>query len=213
MVFKKILNSKRGFSVTELLISIAIISLILAVVVLNQGDFTDQFSLTTNANDLELLIRQAQVFGVSVREFTPASNEFTSAYGVSLSTVTTGFQSIYVSFADRGTKNGIYDGDIACTTGGSSECIKKFTFTRGIKINQICALKANSQADCAPIVGRTDITFNRPDPAASITTFNSQGNQNNIGGVIGVRIELVSPKGKLKSVYVYTTGQISILSQ
>ncbi|MFZ3019970.1 MAG: prepilin-type N-terminal cleavage/methylation domain-containing protein [Minisyncoccia bacterium] len=209
MVFKKF-KKESGFSIIEMLISIAIISLIMAVVVLNQGDFTDQFSLTTSANDLELQIRQAQVFGVSVREFSPSSNEFDSGYGVSLSTISTDYEKVYIAFADRGTKNGAYDGDINCTVGGSSECIKKVTFSRGVKINQVCALKLNNQEDCAPIVGRADITFNRPDPAALIETFDSQGNQNAISGVIGVRIELMSPKGKLKSIYVYTNGQISI---
>jgi len=210
MAFRNILKKEKGFSIIEMLISIAIISLIMAVVVLNQGDFTDQFSLTTTANDLEMQIRQAQVFGVSVREFSPASGEFTSAYGVSVNTVNSDYQSVYIAFADRGVKNGTYDGDISCAVGGLSECVKKVTLTRGIKINQVCALKSNSQADCAPIVGRADITFNRPDPAANFVLFNSAGNQNNIANVIGVRIELISPKGKLKSVTVYTTGQISV---
>ncbi len=198
-----------GFSLLEMLISIAIISLILAVVVLNQGDFTDQFSLSTNASDLELQIRQAQVYGVSVKEFAPSSNDFTSHYGVSTSAMQ-GSASYFIFFGDRGAQNGIYDGDASCVVGGASECIAKFSFTRGVKVNQVCALKLNSQAECAPEVGRADITFNRPEPAANFSLFNSQGNQNNIGQVIGVRIELISLKGRTKSVYVYSTGQISV---
>jgi prepilin-type N-terminal cleavage/methylation domain-containing protein len=209
MAFKKTILNQKGFSIVEMLVTIAIISLILGVVIFNQGDFTDQFNLSTTASDLELQIRQAQVFGVSVREFTPASNEFNSAYGVSLSDLTPNSKSYYISFADRGTKNGIYDGDSTCPIGGSSECLSKIVLTRGIQINQICALMGNSQSQCAPSIGRADITFNRPDPSAHIATFNSAGNQNNLDGLIGVRIDLISTGGKIKSVFVYTSGQIA----
>src|SRR3989344_112201 len=210
MVFDKhIKKNIRGFSIVEMLVSIAVVALILAVVVINQGDFTDTFSLGTNASDFELQVRQAQIYGVAVKEFTPSSNEFTSPYGVSVNIAPGGGNSFYITFADRN-KNDDYDGGSSCVVGGESECINRFNFTRNVVINQVCALKPNSQADCAPLVGRADITFIRPDPTAHLSLFNSVGNPTSITNVIGVKVEFLSPKGKTKSVYIYTTGQISV---
>ncbi len=210
MFFNKLIKEDRGFSLMEMMVSIAIVSLILAVVVFNQGDFIDNFSLSTNANDLELQIRQAQVYGVSVKEFTPSSNEFTSSYGVSLNVVSAEAKLSYIFFGDRGTKNGDYDSGLTCPTDSSSECLKEIFLTRGVEINRICVIKENGQADCAPSLGRVDITFNRPDPGAVLSLFNSQGNPVGISNIIGVNVELVSPKGSNKEINIYTTGQISI---
>lgn len=202
--------NNRGFSLMEMMVSIAIVALIMAVVVLNQGDFTDSFNLSTNTNDLELQIRQEQVFGISVKEF---ENEFSSAYGVSLSTLSEEEKFAYIVFADRasgGVKNGTYDSGFSCVTGGSSECIKSNPLTRGVKINKICTLSETDPTVCDEIVGRADITFNRPDPNAKITFFDSSGLVITVSDAIGVQIELISPQGKLKSVKVYTSGQLSI---
>ncbi len=212
-ILKEIINNFRktsGFSLMEMLVSIAIVALIMAVVVLNQGDFTDSFNLSTNINDLELQIRQEQVFGISVKEF---ENEFSSAYGVSLSTFSEEEKLFYIVFADRtisGSKNGIYDSGSSCVVGGSSECIKSNPLTRGVKINKICALNEVNPTTCSEIVGRADITFNRPYPNAKISFFDSSGLLITVSNAVGVQIELISPQGKLKSVKVYTSGQLSI---
>ncbi len=194
----------------EMMVSIAIVALIMAVVVLNQGDFTDSFNLSTNTNDLELQIRQEQVFGISVKEF---ENEFSSAYGVSLSALAEEEKFAYIVFADRtfgGVKNGTYDSGFSCVIDSSSECIKSIPLTRGVKINKICTLSSIDPTVCDEIVGRADITFNRPYPNAKISFFDSSGLLITVTEAIGVKIELISPQGKLKSVKVYTSGQLSI---
>ncbi len=206
----KYLSKNKGFSIIEMIVSIGIVSMILAVIVFNQGDFNDRLSLSTNANDLELYFRQAQIYGISVKEFSPASGEFTSPYGISVNKVTGNDGTFFTLFADRGVPNGIYDGDSTCSQDIGSECIKSVVFSRGITIEEICAEKPNGEAECAPNVGRADITFVRPNPAANVILFNQPGNLVNIGNVIAVRIRLLSPKGNRASVYVYTTGQISI---
>ncbi len=210
MAFKKI-NLSRGFSLIEMMISIAIIAIIFAVILFNQGDFIDRFSLATNAGDLELQIRQSQVYGVAVKEFSPSGSEFSAAYGISVSRVSTGDETFYISFADRGAQNGWYDGGPTCVVGGSSECIMRVNLTRGVVISRICALKTNGSQECAPIVGRVDISFIRPDPAARIQFFNPAGQPIGISDREGVLIEFLSPLGNKREIRVYTTGQISLI--
>ena len=117
-----------GFTLIELMVSVAVIALVTAVIVYNQGDFSDKISLVNTASDIELQIREAQVYGVSVREFQPSSNEFNFAYGVSINlnafAGTLGPTS-YVSFIDRVTKDARYATPAqweTWTVGGASEC-------------------------------------------------------------------------------------------
>ena len=201
---------QKGFTVVEVLVSVAIVVAILAIVVFNQGDFNDQFGLTTNVSDVELQLRQAQVYGVSVREFVPSGGEFTAAYGVSMNLTSQGISNGYLFFADRGTKNGAYDGSSTCLTGGANECIARFTFSRGVTLSQVCVIQSNGSESCTPNVSRVDVSFLRPDPSARITFFNSSNGQVVYPGHRGARIELASPRGKTRSVVIFTTGQISI---
>lgn len=206
-------DSSSGFSLPEILVSVFVIALITSVVVFNQGNFNDRIALRSATDDIELQIREAQVYSISVREFQPSGGEFTSSYGVYFNLdSTTGSNNSYLFFADRGTKNGIYDGTIACLTGGANECVRKFTMTRNNTISDVCAILSNSSEMCLSggHIERVDIVFSRPNPAAKISFFNTSGSPITYPNHLGAKIVVRSPKGNTMNVFVYTTGQLSI---
>ncbi|OHA88712.1 MAG: hypothetical protein A2653_00215 [Candidatus Zambryskibacteria bacterium RIFCSPHIGHO2_01_FULL_43_25] len=213
---KRVLSS-RGFTILELIVSISIIVVITAVVAFNQKDFDDQISLANLATDIEVEIRQAQVYGISVREFAPNTNEFNISYGVSFNLLTSfgGGNNFYVSFADRPlpSQNNQYDGIHSgsnCQIGGSSECLNFNNILRGNIISDLCVTLNNNTQQCFPNIGRFDVMFQRPNPDAVFTFFNPSGTVVPFPGHKGARIVITSPKGKTQSIHIYKTGQISI---
>ncbi len=213
--FKKIYLSSQnsGFSLPEVLVSAFIIALITSVVVFNQGDFNDRIALKSASDDIELQIREAQVYSISVREFSPSGGEFSSSYGIYFNLDgTTGSNNSYLFFADRGVKNNIYDGTVACLTGGSYECLRRFTLTRNNIISDVCAILSDSSERCLSggHVERVDVVFSRPNPNAQISFFNLSGSPVSYAGHLGAKITVRSPKNNTKNIYIYTTGQIAV---
>jgi len=209
-----------GFTLIELLVTLSVIALITGVVVFNQDNFADQLALANATSDLELEIREMQVYGVSVREYQPNSNLFNYSYGVTLNTnIVTGVLGLVSawSFIDVNA-NGRYDisGSWAtCTLGGVAECLKINKISRGVTISDLCVINSSGGQNCkssggSSVPGRIDITFLRPNPDARFYFKNLSGNVVNFANHKGAKIQLRSPKGKTKDIFIYTTGQISI---
>lgn len=200
-------RNRRGFTLTELIVSIGIISVILTVVVSNQSSYTDGAALINLADNISLTISQAQAYGIGVREFSPGSSEFTASYGLTFSLLAFGSNTAYLYFADR---NGdeYYNGGWTCPTGGSSECLEKVDILRGNYIEDICALRTPGTDLCS--LGRVDISFARPNIEATLRFFSNSGQFYNPANIEGARIVLRSPGGARRSVIVYNTGQISV---
>jgi prepilin-type N-terminal cleavage/methylation domain-containing protein len=203
----------RGFTLIELLISISIIALLTGVAVFNQSDFSDQLALTNLTSEIDLQIREAQTYGVSVREFSPGTNNFNIAYGVSFNLGNPGSSNTsFFSFADLLPQNGYFDTPTSCEPGPSSECLSRYNLTRGNTLTDMCVIEAGGGTVCKAGVGRIDIVFVRPNPTAKIALFNNSGSVVNTTypGFKGVKFEFTSPQGKKQYIIVYTSGQVSI---
>jgi len=208
----------------ELMVSLSIMVTISTVVAMNQRQFGAGAALKNIVNNLSLSLRQAQVYGISVKEYSTGfqsaytTSTFNAGYGVhfNINPPTTGDNTSYVFFADRvrivGTAttspNGMYGSGISCPAFGTgnppSECLEKIILSMGHTISALCTIR-NGTEDC----GNTslDISFKRPEVEARII-FN--GDETGSAGLSVACAEVSSSDGKKNSVVVYTTGQISV---
>ncbi len=202
-IFKN--KNRQGFTLLEFLVSISIGMVILVGVVIGQEKYNDLAALKIQANDAAALLRQAQIYGLSEKESAVGSNNFRSAYGLNFNI---SWLNSYYYFADPPTSgNHIYDGTYGVC---DQECIQMITLSRGNKlVNPFCRVALDNTETCD--VERIDITYARPSTEASIYAYsNSNGSLLSMNGYKGVRVKFISPRGRLRSVVVYSSGQISI---
>lgn len=179
-----------GFTLIELMVTTGIMVIISTAVLVNNSAFGGTVNLRNLAYDVALTIRQAQVYGVSVKRF---GASFDAGYGVHFSASDSGE---FILFADVN-DDGVY------TTGEIVTPPSPYTFARGYTITDIRA--GSSGVSCAGAsVGSLDIVFKRPEPDARIradgnTTLLDQG-----------CVVLLSPRGDRIAVLMEATGQISV---
>lgn len=191
-----------GFTLVELMVTISIVSVILSIVLYNYGTFNDNIALSSSGQEMAIAIRQAQTYGVNVREVKVGGGVFSTAYGIYFNPSSN--PSDYYVFADTN-GNKVYDVGNGCG-GAVTECIEKFTLRNGVKISQIC----DGASNCPPAPGQNvtnlDITFLRPNLDANINFANSVGNIK--ATTLTGKIVLISPKNKTLTIAVENTGQV-----
>lgn len=185
-----------GFTLVELSVVITIATIIMTVLVIQQGKWNDRLAVNVQTYELALMIRQAQVYSLGVREDTTSSSgdKFSVGYGVYFDTD----NSRYIFFADRN-GNKKYD---------SSEEINGETkvFTRGVTIKDVCGTSRCMVAGGGPLK-KASVMFFRPDTKANISLLNNGGNSIDTPPIT---ITLQSLGGKTSSVTVESNGQVSI---
>lgn len=195
------LQRNRGFTLIELLLVIGILAMVMGVMVNNHSRFGGKVLLRTLAYDTALTIRQAQTYGISVRQSTTTSNqEFLAGYGVNFETVTpTSFR----MYADTFSDGGVF-------TLGSDTVIQTYNIGRGYIVSDLCVTNGPlssptaSDYDCAT-PNRIDILFRRPEPDAEIRV-------NQVSGTLypKAKIELRSPRGDIQNIIIEVSGQMSV---
>lgn len=201
-MYPKSIKINHGFTLVEVLVSLSIVSLIMATVLFNYSTFNNNLTLTSSGQELAISIRQAQTYGLTVKEVTPGGGQFNSAYGIYFDP--TSEPSNYYIFADiDGDKK--YDVGNGCRS-GNTECIEKFDLRNNIKISAIC-----DEIACPPesSVRKMNVTFLRPNPDAGIY-FTNNGGQIKVGPSLTGKIILISPHGKTLTVVVESTGQVLV---
>lgn len=156
-------STQRGFTLLELLITMAISIIMTGVVVANYRDYTTNAYFANASEDIVLALRQAQVYGAGGKANTVicTGGETLSEcrYGVHFSTAS-GYSDGLILFVDIDNDK-IFDFD----TGEQIETVK---WKSPIVItNLMCGA-----SDCS---GGLDITFRRPNPDAWITETNNIG--------------------------------------
>lgn len=184
----------KAFSLIELIVTVSIISVILSVVLYNYGNFNDKLALSAAAQELAVSIRQAQAYGINVKESGVSSNQFNYAYGIYFSNQTPNSYYIYVD----ANSNNKYDS-------GGSELVERVDFKNGVTVNNIC------DSGACPATGVTTMSagFLRPNPDARIYFINSSGTVTS-GPLSYGRIQLRSTKGTFSYVIIESTGQIVV---
>lgn len=195
----------------ELMVVLAISTIVSVVAILSSSRFSGSVLLTNLAYEIAFSIREAQSFGLNVREFQAGTESatFNTGYGVHFFKDYAGGAANgtdYVTFADLIVSGGagdfLYDGD----ENGGLEFVAKYTTKKGNFIEKFCGVKANNEEQCSNEPGGLqylNIVFLRPNPDAIFTS--------NTGvSFRAARIYIKSPQGVVKSVKVENTGQVTV---
>lgn len=228
---KKIPKSfKKGFTLVEMMVVIAIVVIITVVVLGSYPLFASQFSLSRVSREIALEIRHAQVFGLAVREF-PVENNIYPPYGLNIEPITRSpfNTTIFGDLCDgdippncdesfEGSQNGdgLYQELDGCGSQSPdvTECISKLLVTKDAELLNVCVMASNGDDICwensdgSPgNLEKLHVSFKRPDPEA-IIKINNDPTVTYVSAEIIVR-SVRSPE-KAKSIRVWVTGQISI---
>ncbi len=181
-----------------------------SVFLLNQNRFNSSTLLRSLAYSVALSVRQAQVYGVSIRENVVGAFDTNSAakgYGVYFSSGSTGS---YILFADAN-NNGQYD---------SGEAVQTFSLSKGYTLSKFCATTSTNTQRCwvpaAPTITPMTIIFKRPNPDSCFATSlaaNACQTGASPSEVYKSAYVQVKSGNDTRSVNVTLTGQISVGTQ
>jgi prepilin-type N-terminal cleavage/methylation domain-containing protein len=196
-------TNSAGFTLIELLVTLSIFAITTGIVMTSQGKFDNSVLLTNTAYDIAITLRQAQTFGVNVKE--GASAKF-NPYGVVFQTDFDNKRFDLFEDLAGGTKYK-YDGSFVCTT-SDAECVNSYKIKRGHYIKYICA--GTDDADCESNKKTTlNISFVRPNPEAIILANNDTYSVGNLKGF--AKIVISSADGTAtRSIIVTKVGQIYV---
>ena len=192
---------KLGFTLVELLICVAIFVVITSVAVWNNNAFNSSILLTDLAYEVALSVRQAQVYGITVKAPAACSGgsqcNFSSGYGVDFNTsgtVNMSSSTNYVLFEDvasGGVNSHIYN--------GIGELVSNFSIGRGYSVKWLCVSGYLSH------INDIDISFLRPEPEAYLSVNGTL----DTGAEADIFVQAPSG-GTQREIIVEPTGQISV---
>jgi prepilin-type N-terminal cleavage/methylation domain-containing protein len=192
----------RGFTLIELMVSLAIFAFMTAFLLAKYGTFNQGVLLTNLAYDTALTIRSAQGYAINVQGNTTA-NPGACPTGYVSNSVCFGYP--YGVHFDKSTPTKfIFFTDIAGTGvyTNSSEDISTYNMNPGNGIQSICTGSSSYTCLATPATS-LDISFKRPNPDA-IITMNGSATQ-----YAYAKITLTAG-GYTKSVVVQSTGEIAV---
>lgn len=183
-------SKQQGFSLIEVLITLAIISILTALVMVRYGSFNSAVLLKNQAFEIALDLRETQVFSISVRG---ESNEFREEYGVYFNTNSSTDQE-YIFWQDAGSA--------AVPRYNSGEEIQTILLDDRFEIIDMCVNGAT--APCGA-VNPIHISFARPNFDAKM-----RDNAGNVYETVEIIIAPVADTSITRSVFVTSTGQITV---
>ncbi len=185
---------QQGFTLIEMITVLGIFMVMTSIVLFNYNKFTGDTILTNMAYEVALSVREAQIYGVSVRNpnGTIGSAAFGKPYGISFVGTLTGGSSMYSLFADLDNNNQ-YGGGATCVA-GAGECVTPYTLQRNVKITSVMTSDTCTSSNLS-------IVFKRPDPEPIM---------NGSSNIDFAEIELTSPTGSKRYVIIRNNGQIYV---
>ncbi len=202
----------KGFTLVELIVVSAIILLITTFILFQQSKFNSSTLLRSLSYSMALSVRQAQVYGTSVRGFSTTVGgavTFGSGYGIQFPAAgAVPYQ--YYLFADPSTGAG---SDGQRQSDGSEDVIppSPYSVGKGYSVSRLCVRIGQNTPDCS--VSSLTVFFRRPNPEACISTNVAPGacaaGATPVYNSAYVEVKS-SGNGDTRGIKVADTGQIAI---
>jgi type II secretory pathway pseudopilin PulG len=200
-------EAKAGFTIFEIIIVVAVSVAIMSVVMANQSRFRRTLDLTNSAYETALAIREAQVYGTSVRG---SPGNFESGYGIHINKTTPGS---FFLFRDRSPASNVGNGK---WDAGLDTLISTYKFRGNVLISNFCRIGPSAGFDnCWKDLGvgqqidTMDIAFQRPDPAAKLSVTGCSACGQSVPTRSGT-ITLSLPNGDSRIIEILSNGQIAV---
>ena len=186
--------SKRGFTLVELIVSIALITVLSGILLGSRRQFADKLNLKNQTYNVVLAVRQAQVESLAVKP-TGSPQNFAASYGVHFDS---GYATNIFKYFTDSNLNGRFD---------NGEPNQDVTLLNVVVRQNVCG---NNGSSCfGGNFTQMSVTFRRPSATSRIRFMNNGGNDSN-GVNPPAIIYLVSPAGAVSSVKVESTGSVSV---
>ena len=210
-------NYQAGFTLAEMITVVAIIIIMTGVVLANFPDFRDRSSLELVAQEVALVIRQAQAYGSQTRAVLGSSSTAFPSYGIYFNVNATNPKfkdpKSFRLFADvpgLGVTGRYSDAEPpAGPTCGSAlaECREIYNLEGGITIAKLETCPSTGVCTDITSTNALNVVFTRPNPEAQ---FTSDSGADLCGGTCSyAKITLSSARtAATQCVYVWTTGHI-----
>ena len=164
------MNRSAGFTMIEMLVSLAILILLATVILSSHTNFTNSIILSNTAYDVALSMHDAESYGIGSRGYGSTIN---TGYGLyfSMATPTT-----YLFFADTD-PNHCSGTDPRCKPGDgqytpNDALISTYHLGAGISVSKLCGVTNLNSTICSNGSGAVlDIVFTRPNPNPSLYFF------------------------------------------
>jgi prepilin-type N-terminal cleavage/methylation domain-containing protein len=183
---------KAGFTLMELMVAVGIFVLLTSVAFYGYADFNNNITMTNQAYELSLHVRQAQIYGIAVRgDITGADPDFEASYGFHASQGS----NMATIFRDNDA-DGVYT--------ETEPILERLTLAQRVRVCAICAITTGTSFQCENAYENLYITFRRPDPDARIDINDTAT------AYAAARVVVQAPNGKERFVDVTSTGQISV---
>jgi len=179
------MKKNKAFSLIEFLVTMSIFTVISMALFINYPQFKGRVALKRTVQEVALSIRQAQVYGLAVREFGAGSGVF-PGYGVNFD-INGGETNSFVLFADVDADK-LYD---------AGEDVEQYGIQTGDTIYELCA---NS---CLTPINSLNIVFLRPNPIVTLT-------EDGFTTFPDVQIKIHSRGGEERIITVWATGQVAV---
>lgn len=186
-----------GFSMLELIIVIAIMVTVSSLVLANYPGFNERLAVRQQAEEIASNVRQAQAYGLGVKEFGP--NDF-PGYGVYFQSSVT---DSYILFADSVTvsKNLAYD--------APDEKIKDLAILGNVRIYDLCANQKQVPAGSCGLANLT-VVYTRPTPIITLKGGSSPSCSGAGGSWCDIEVKIRGARGTTRTVVIWLSGQISV---
>lgn len=179
-------RGKAGFTLVELIVTMTVLLIITTISLAKYPEFNQRVALKKTVQEVALVVRQAQAYGLGVKEYVPGSGIY-PGYGVNFDLSEPAKFRLFADLND----NRVYDSE-------SGELIELFEIKDGSKIVRLCQ---NSGANCSMSI--LDVVYYRPSPVVYITA-------DGIINLSNADVIFKSPNGRAKTIKIWQSGQISV---